>query len=209
MTKHHILIAGFLLSAFAATGTGLVALTNQITATRIQENENQSLLQQLLQLVPASSYDNDLVQDKILLNRDANLGNSETVTAYRARKLQQPVAVIFPITAPDGYSGEIHLLVGIFADGTIAGTRVISHKETPGLGDKIEVARHPWILGFNQKSLTHPDAAQWLVKKDGGYFDQLTGATITPRAIVKAVKKSLLYFQQHREALFEERPPHE
>ena len=103
--------------------------------------------------------------------------------------------------APDGYAGAIKLLVGIRANGTLAGVRVISHKETPGLGDGIETKRSNWILGFNDTSLDKPDLHGWQVKRDGGQFDQLTGATITPRAIVKAVHQSLVYFKHNKQTL--------
>jgi electron transport complex protein RnfG len=114
----------------------------------------------------------------------------------------QPVAAIFTSVAPDGYSGNIKLLVGILHNGVLAGVRVISHKETPGLGDAIEADRSNWILSFNEKSLQNPPLKQWGVKKDGGFFDSFTGATITPRAVVNAVKNTLLYFQENREMIF-------
>ena len=117
-------------------------------------------------------------------------------------KGDQPSALILPVTAPDGYSGAIHLLVGIFADGRLAGVRVLGHKETPGLGDKIELAKNPWVLAFNGKSLSDPGEAGWGVKKDQGVFDQFAGATITPRAVVKAVHHALQYVDAHRAELF-------
>jgi electron transport complex protein RnfG len=111
--------------------------------------------------------------------------------------------VLSPVTAP-GYAGDIALIVGIYADGTVAGVRVIRHKETPGLGDKIEVERNPWIQGFSGKRVGDPPLERWKVKRDGGDFDQFTGATITPRAVVAAVRRALLYVSNHREAVFGE-----
>jgi electron transport complex protein RnfG len=108
---------------------------------------------------------------------------------------------------PDGYSGPIKLLVAVNYDGTLGGVRVISHKETPGLGDKIEESRSDWVLGFNGKSLTDPLLEKWKVKRDGGIFDQFTGATITPRSIVSAVKHTLLYERDHRDALYAKHDP--
>ena len=121
--------------------------------------------------------------------------------AYIATLRGQPSAVILQVTAPDGYSGAIHLLVGIKAGGQLAGVRVLRHKETPGLGDKIELSKSPWVKSFDNKSLANPGADGWAVKKDGGKFDQFAGATITPRAVVKAVHQALQYFDQHQAEL--------
>jgi electron transport complex protein RnfG len=125
------------------------------------------------------------------------------VTAYRARQGGRPVAVILRFAAIDGYNGPIHLLAGIEADGRLAGVRVLSHRETPGLGDAIEAAKSDWVYSFAGKSLGSPPAAGWAVERDGGVFDQFTGATITPRAIVEAVQRALAYHGSHRDALFE------
>jgi electron transport complex protein RnfG len=130
------------------------------------------------------------------------LGTDEAVTVYRARREGKPIALVMAPVAPDGYSGAIKLLIGIGYDGTLTGVRVSAHHETPGLGDAIDEERSDWIFGFDGKSLDNPPLDRWRVKRDGGAFDQLTGATITPRAIVKAVKKSLLYYREHRADLF-------
>jgi len=114
----------------------------------------------------------------------------------------EPVALVIEALAPDGYSGTIRLLVGINIDGSLGGVRVVAHRETPGLGDAIEEERSDWILGFTGKSLQDPPLQKWAVKKDGGAFDQLTGATITPRAVVKAVRQALLYYRDQKDALF-------
>ena len=130
------------------------------------------------------------------------LGTSEPVAVYRARKAGQPVALVISPIAPDGYNGSIKLLVGINSDGTLSGVRVVGHRETPGLGDAIDESRSGWIHIFDNKSLGNPLPERWKVKKDGGDFDQLTGATITPRAVVKAVRQALLYYRDNQEALF-------
>ena len=135
------------------------------------------------------------------LESDERLGQEEAFTVYLAKKNNVVSALIFPVTATDGYSGIIKLLVGINIDGTLAGVRVVSHKETPGLGDAIEIQRSDWILSFNNKSLDNPTGKGWAVKRDGGVFDQFTGATITPRAVVKAVHLSLIYFDRHKKDL--------
>ena len=134
------------------------------------------------------------------------LGTDETMTVYRARQGTQSVAVLFPVVAPDGYSGDIRLLVGIQANGELAGVRVLNHRETPGLGDAIETRRSDWIKQFAGLSLNAPPASAWKVRKDGGEFDQFAGATITPRAVIKAVRKALVFFEQNQATLFADTP---
>jgi electron transport complex protein RnfG len=199
----HILISGFLLWLFSVVGTLLVALTQQGTIELIQANEKQALLNNLYALLPQEKLDNDIAQDVIELPASSLLGTEAPSLAYRARKQGQPIAVIFNSIAHGGYSGDIKLLVGVYRDGSLAGVRVVKHQETPGLGDAIEVRKSPWILGFDGKSLDAPEEDQWKVKRDGGYFDQLTGATITPRAIVAAMKNTLLYYQEHSEEVYQ------
>ncbi len=203
MNYKQILISGFLLWLFAVIGVGLVASTFVATEDRIAENERQALLKALQELLPPDRFDNDIADDRILLPHPYKLGSSEPVTAWRARKNGDPVAVIFKTIAPEGYNGAIHLLVGIYVDGSLAGVRVIKHNETPGLGDGIEIRKSDWIRQFDGKSLSHPPAEQWKVRRDGGAFDQMTGATITPRAIVKAVRNALAYYDEHKEELFQ------
>ncbi|KRT56362.1 electron transport complex subunit RsxG [endosymbiont of Ridgeia piscesae] len=205
MTKHPVVIAGFVLAMFAVAGTALVSFTHQATKARIASNERQALLRSLTTLVPAASIDNDIISDVMTVS-DPELLGSENTTVYRGRSGGQPVAVVLTPVVPNGYSGPIKLLVAVRYDGTLGGVRIISHKETPGLGDKIEESRSDWIYSFTGKSLNNPPKAQWGVKKDGGVFDQFTGATITPRSIVAAVKKSLLYVQQHQQQLYDRTP---
>ena len=198
----NMLISALLLGLFAITGSGLVSLTYIGTAERIAENERQALLRSLNALIPSQSYDNDIFTDVIEVTNQELLGSKVPVAVYRARSGGSPVAAVLTPIAPDGYSGAIKLLVAINYDGTLAGVRVISHKETPGLGDGIEVERNDWILAFNGRSLTNPTPDEWKVKKDGGLFDQFTGATITPRAVVKAVFNTLRYYQLNRDAIY-------
>lgn len=195
-----------LLSFFILLGIGLLLLVAQFTQPKIQQAEQQTLLNTFQEIVPASEYDNDPLKDTKTIHDPKLLqllGQKQPITLYRLRKQNKPVAVIFPITAPDGYSGDIHILIGVYADGRIAGVRVLEHRETPGLGDKIELKKSPWILSFNNKKLTPNNASQWAVKKDGGEFDQFTGATITPRAVVKAVKHALIFVNQMGDKLYE------
>lgn len=194
--------AASMLTLFAVLGGGLVALSFQVTHEQIKKNERMTLLRSLNDIVPHQDYDNDLLTDTREVNNLTLLGTAEPVIIYRARHHGQPVAAIFTAVAPDGYNGMIRLLVGIRSDGTIAGVRVVSHQETPGLGDIINLRRSSWILGFNGHSLSNPKEENWKVKRDGGVFDHQTGATITPRAVVKAVKNTLLFYQQFREEVF-------
>ena len=198
----NMLLATVVLGGFAVLGTGLVALTERNTRERIAANERAFTLRSLNEIVPPDQRDNDLFTDIIQVSDPELLGTPEPVTVYRARKDGQPVAAILRVVAPKGYSGPIKLLVGVRNDGTVAGVRVVSHRETPGLGDGIEAQRSDWILGFSGRSLGDPPEAAWTVRRDGGAFDQFTGATITPRAVTRAVRDALIYFRTHREALF-------
>jgi electron transport complex protein RnfG len=200
LVARSILGAAFIIGAFSVVAIGLVTLVYRSTEPRIKANERAVLLRTLGELVSADDYDNDLLLDRITVV-DADLGTGHPAAVYRARKLGQVVAVILSPIAPDGYSGAIRLLVAVRPNGTLAGVRVIGHKETPGLGDPIEVEKSDWILNFSGRSLQDPAEGRWAVKKDGGDFDQFTGATITPRAVVKAVRRTLVFFETHRSEL--------
>ncbi len=200
-TKRYIIASGLILALFAILGTALVGITYDTTAEKIAQNERQALLRKLQQILPSEQYDNNLLQSTVEIPADDRLGHEQPSTVYIATQQDQITAMIFPVIAPRGYSGEIRMLVGINIDGRIAGVRVVSHKETPGLGDAIDADRNDWILGFNNKSLGNPQASQWKVKRDGGAFDQFTGATITPRAVVQAVHLCLVYFERHKDEL--------
>jgi electron transport complex protein RnfG len=203
---HPVIRSGLLLGIIALLGTALLAGVNDLTYERIIEQEKRRVLQQLNQIVPVVSYNNDLLEDVITIEAPDFFRHPAPVTVYRARLDGQPVSVMMIVTAADGYNGDIRLLIGINAAGTILGVRVISHRETPGLGDPIEAEKSDWILGFTQKSLQRPASNGWAVKRDGGEFDQFTGATISPRAVVRAVHTTLLYFQANKQALFEPLP---
>ena len=205
--KRQILLSGLFLWIFAVVGTGLVVLTEFGTREEIVENERQVLLRNLLALLPAERFDNDIAGDTIAVAADPLLGTTEVSTVYRARLDGEPVAAIFNSIAPDGYSGRIHLLVGVYADGSIAGVRVVRHAETPGLGDGIDIRKSDWITDFDGKSLDNPENGGWRVRRDGGEFDQFTGATITPRAVVAAVRSTLLYYEQNADMIFRGKQP--
>ena len=202
MNYRQVVITAVILLLFAVIGTALVVYTFDNTRDRIAANERATLLRKLHQLIPPEAHDNILLEDIITVRDKSMLGTSREVTVYRARKAGQPVALVITPVAPNGYSGTIKLLVGIRVDGTLSGVRVVAHRETPGLGDAIDETRSDWIHQFDNKSLDNPTTDRWKVRKDGGDFDQLTGATITPRAIVKAVRQTLLYYRRNQEALF-------
>lgn len=193
MIIKHLTKTSLLLGLFALIGCSLVAFSFQFTFEQIAANERAKLLSTLNQFIHENEYDNDLLNDTRIIHNEI---------VYRARKGKKPVAAIMTTVAPDGYNGAIRLLIAINYKGSLIGVRVLSHQETPGLGDKIELRRSNWILTFNQRSLSNPNPEAWKVKKDGGEFDQLTGATITPRAIVKAVYKTLVFYQKNRQLVF-------
>lgn len=199
----HMAISAALLGLFAIIGTAMVAIIYGATEERIAANERAFLLKSLHTLVPPEQHDNDLFNDVIIVQDKELLGTTKPVRVYRARLDKQPVAAIINAVAPDGYSGSIELLIAIRYDGILAGVRVVKHKETPGLGDAIDASKSDWILDFNNRSLTNPEKKGWAVKRDGGIFDQFTGATISPRAVVNAVHRSLLYFDAHKDELFD------
>ncbi|MBV1914554.1 MAG: electron transport complex subunit RsxG [Pseudomonadales bacterium] len=194
---------GLLLGLFAIVTTGLVVLTFTVSEDRILEQQRRVKEKALFQLIPEQAMDNVLLEDTLPISARTLLADGTTDLAYIARKDGEVVGVILPVVSTEGYSGKIGLIVGINADGSLAGVRILSHRETPGLGDKVDLNKSDWLLGFDGKSLQQPALENWKVKKDGGEFDQLTGATITPRAIVKAIKKALVYFAEHKELLAE------
>ncbi len=195
--------AGLSLALFALISVIFVATTNRLTANKIAENQAKMLLKALNEVAPVSSYDNDLVASKVILKAKGT-GFTRDIPVYLATKNNTPATAIFEVTTLNGYSGAITLLIGVNArQKNISGVRVVQHKETPGLGDKMETRKSNWVKSFNGKSLINPKPDNWKVKKDGGEFDQFTGATITPRAIVNAVKSTLLYAQDNIDALFQ------
>lgn len=200
---HPVVRSSLLLGIIALMGTALLTGVNELTFEHIKEQERLRILQQLNEIVPVASFNNDLLEDMIEVEDEAFFHHPAPITVYRARMDGQKIAVMMIVTAPDGYNGDIRLLVGIGVDGNVLGVRVIAHKETPGLGDPIEIKKSDWLLGFTNRSLVNPGAGGWTVKRDGGEFDQFTGATISPRAVVKAVHRTLLYFETNKQTLFD------
>jgi electron transport complex protein RnfG len=196
------MMSGMILGGLAAICTALVAVTHAITEPRIAANQQAYLEQSLQPVLSGLSYDGNLSEStRIVLPPHELPGNSE-VPIYRVYADGVPIAALFVVSARDGFSGPIQLLIGIHVDGTITGVRVLDHRETPGLGDLIETGKSDWIKQFENKSLQDPPSAVWAIKRDGGTYDQLTGASITPRAVIKAIKQTLVFFNGHPELVF-------
>lgn len=193
-----------LLALFAVCTTVLISGTYLLTRDRIALEKRHAEERALLEIVPRDRHDNSMLDDVIPVGpAAAGLKLAEDKRIYLARQNGEVVTAIVPVTAPDGYTGAIDLVVGVNRDGSIAGVRVLSHRETPGLGDKIDLKKTEWILGFDGRSLGNPEPARWAVRKDKGDFDQFTGATITPRAVVAATLRGLQYADANRQRLFE------
>ncbi len=200
ITKNSLILGGF-----AVLTAAILAFTFGATAEKINEQEKRAAQKALFEIIPQNQHDNNMLESLYVLNEaQAKRLNLPTGTAiHLAYKNNVPVAAIIPSVTPEGYSGDIKLLVGVNFDGKVAGVRVLTHKETPGLGDKIDVNKSDWVLSFNGTSLTNPKQDAWTVKKEGGAFDQFTGATITPRAVVNQVEDTLVFFNQNKDALFD------
>ncbi len=194
---------GVLLGLFAVATTAVIAGTYLGTRDTIKANIRAAEMRALLEIVPRDRHDNSMLEDTVAVSDETLLGLREDKVIYRARQQGEVVAVIIPATARDGYTGDIDLIVGVNRDGSVAGVRVLQHRETPGLGDAVDRKKSDWVNGFTGKSLLSPKAEQWAVKKDGGVFDQFTGATITPRAVTGAVHRALQYYQAYSDTLLE------
>lgn len=195
--------SGLILAVLAAICTALVAITYHLTAPRIAENEKAELERSLKPTLSDVFYDNDLSESTLIVPPPHELPGKEAAIVYRVYSKDKPVAAVFVVTAREGFAGPIKLLIGIEYSGEVTGVRVLEHKETPGLGDLIEASKSDWIEQFETTSLESPPRERWAIRRDGGEFDQLTGASITARAVVIAVKETLLYFESHRDSIFE------
>lgn len=189
------------LVALAGVAAALLAWMYGLTRERIENNELEQRLRALRQVLPADAYDNAPHLDVVMVADRELLGSAQLLPAYRARSANQPVAVVLTAVAPNGYAGEIRLLVGIGVDGRVVAVRVTSHSETPGLGDRIEAGKSDWIDSFTSMQTENPLDRDWVLKKDGGMFDHMTGATITSHSVVTAVRNAVIYFNANREAL--------
>ncbi len=198
-----------ILFVFVIIFTGLLSGAYLWTKPAIEASAAEEKMKLVDEVLPRSEYDNALLADTITLPPTPELGLADPTALYRARKGGQPVAMVFESVAPDGYAGKIRLIVAVRADGQVAGVRVTQHKETPGLGDYIEVKKdknktHPWITQFAGLSLAQVADNEWKVKKDGGRIDYHAGATVTPRAVSKAVLKAVKWAAANRDQIFAE-----
>lgn len=194
--------SGLTLAGIAAICTALVAMTYQGTKARIAANEQAWLEQSLEPALSGIFFEGSVTESKLVIPAPHELPGRDDVIIYRVYAEAQPVAALFAVTAPDGYAGPIRILLGISYEGIVTGVRILEHRETPGLGDKIDSSRSDWVFQFDGHSLDNPDLKGWAVKRDGGQFDQLTGASVTPRAVVRAMRETLLYFDAHRDEIF-------
>ncbi|MCG6117113.1 MAG: electron transport complex subunit RsxG [Aquimonas sp.] len=194
--------AALLLGSCALIAIGALTAVEHLTRERIAEARAAAERAALAVVLPPADHDNDPLQDSLSVHAPAWLGRETAVRVWRARRAGAPAALAIELSAPDGYSGDIDLLLGIDASGRVIAVRVTRHAETPGLGDPIERSRSDWVDGFGGRALGDPALAGWTVRREGGEFDQFTGATITPRAVVRAVARSLLFIERHGDTLW-------
>lgn len=197
-----VLKSGVTLAAMAAVCTLLVAATFQLTAERIEANDKAWLERSLEPALSGVFFEGSVTESILEIPPPHDLPGNDTAIIYRVFAEGAPVAALFAVTARDGYAGPIRILVGVGIDGAVTGVRIVEHRETPGLGDRIDQSRSDWVYQFDGRSLGNPVEARWLLEVDGGEFDQLTGASVTPRAVIKAIRDTLLYFDANRDAIF-------
>lgn len=204
-TSTSIMPGGLILAGLAAVCTALVSITHAVTAPRIAANEQAFLEQSLAPVLEGIEYDGTLSVSTLVITPPHNLPGDDPVTVYRVYAGGSPVAALFVVNARGGFAGPIRLLIGADANGAVTGVRVLNHRETPGLGDLIEADKSDWVLQFNGRTLSDPPSPSWSIRRDGGEFDQLTGASITPRAVIRGIRDTLVYYENHRDEVFAER----
>lgn len=197
-----VLKSGVTLAVIAAVCVALVATTYSLTSERIAANEKAWLEKSLEPALAGLTFEGSVSGSMLVVRAPHDLPGPDDVIIYRVYADDLPVAALFAVTARDGYAGAIRVLIGIEYDGTVTGIRILEHRETPGLGDKIVASRSDWVFQFDGRSLGDPGLEQWSIKRDGGEFDQLTGASVTPRAVIKVTKETLIYFAAHRDEIF-------
>lgn len=202
MSNSSVMRSGLTLAVIAAICTALVAFTYQITDERIAMNEQAWLEQSLQPALSGVSFDSGVSESVVTIPAPHTLPGSDDAIIYRVYSGESPVAALFVVSARDGYAGAIKMLVGVDIKGKVTGVHVLAHRETPGLGDRIESDKTDWVRQFDGRSLGEPVVGNWKIKRDGGEFDQLTGASVTPRAVVKAIRETLEYFDANSAAVF-------
>ncbi|MDH3336539.1 MAG: electron transport complex subunit RsxG [Gammaproteobacteria bacterium] len=203
MSDRSIVKTGMTLGMIAAVCTSLVAATYQLTKDRIAANEKALLEQSLQPALTGIFYDSGVSESRLVLQPPHGLPGNDPAIIYRVFAEGEPAAALFVVTARDGFAGPIRIVLGVEASGSVTGVRILQHRETPGLGDKIVSARSDWVYQFDGRSMGDPQLLGWALKGDGGEFDQLTGASITPRAVIKAIRDTLVYFDANRDAIFQ------
>lgn len=191
-----------LVGLVAAAAAFIVSASHEFSKDRIAANRRARLIASLNSVLDPTLRDRDLATVRISVTDKELLGGNEPVDVYIAEDERKPVAAVFATAETEGYNSTIHLLIGVSREGVLTGVRAVSHRETPGLGDAIDIQKSKWITKFDGKSLASPPLERWAVDKDDGDFDSITGATVTSRAVVKGVKNTLLYFERHRDELF-------
>lgn len=202
MNRNALKSAAFL-GVIALVAAGLLAVLQHSMQADILAGEQLAKRRALAIVLPMDHYDNDPMADTITVSADAWTGSAAPVTVRRARKNGKPAALVLDVVAPDGYAGPIRLLVSVDAGGRVLGVRVTAHKETPGLGDPIDATKSDWITRFTGRFLGDPPTERWAVKRDGGDFDQFASATVTPRAVVAAVQRTLQLVARHGTELYD------
>lgn len=201
-TARSVINTGVTLAIIAAICTALVAATYHVTVDRIAANEKALLEKSLQPAIAGIFYDGSVSESRLVITPPHDLPGSGAAIIYRVYAENRPVAALFVVTARDGFAGPIRILLGVDASGLVTGVRILQHRETPGLGDKIEPTRSDWVFQFDGRSMGDPLATGWAIRGDGGDFDQLTGASITSRSVVTAVRDTLIYFDAHRDEIF-------
>jgi electron transport complex protein RnfG len=202
MSEVNVVKGGLTLAVIAAICTALVAMTFTLTKDRIVANEKAWIERNLQPALAGLIFDSGVTESKLTIPAPHELPGTDDAIIYRVYAAEAPVAALFVVSARDGYSGPIRLLIGIDVEGTVTAVQVLEHRETPGLGDRVESGKSDWAKQFDGRSLINPAPNGWEIKRDGGEFDQLTGATVTPRAIVNAVRETLLYFAANEASVF-------
>jgi len=202
MAERTVWKSGITLAIVAGVCATLVTVTWQLTESRIAANRTAWLERSLEPALAGLFFDSSVTESMITIPPPHELPGNDAAIVYRIFAEREAVAALFVVSARDGYAGPIRLLIGVAMDGTVTGVRVLEHRETPGLGDRVESSKSDWVLQFDGQSLRDPDIKAWAIRDDGGTFDQLTGASVTPRAVVKAVKETLLYFDANRDEIF-------
>lgn len=197
-----VIKSGLTLAGIAAICTSLVATTYHLTADRIAANDKALLERSLHPALSDLFYDSGVSESRLVLEPPHDLPGSEEALIYRVYANDEPVAALFVVTARDGFAGPIRILLGVDMTGVVTGIRILRHRETPGLGDKIEESRSDWVHQFAGRSIGDPVVTSWAIRRDGGEFDQITGASVTPRAVIKAMRDTLIYFNANRDAIF-------